>query len=79
MATVRCIVHGGLIASEKIVEIKTVEGSEEVPVPTKQIHGNHLEAPIVGRNGQRFLIELPRESSSGRWRIWVNRSQITSS
>jgi hypothetical protein len=80
MTRVRCLVQEGLVSSERIVRIKTSEGrQEEVAVSASQIRGSALEAPVIGREGGKILIELPRESSSGRWRLWVNKDQLIES
>jgi len=74
---VHCVVEDGLVASEKIVRIETADGSqEEVAVSASQVRNNGLEAQIIGQDGEKVLIELPRESSSGRWRVWVHRNQV---
>ncbi len=68
-----CEVIDGLIPSEKIARITTAEGKvEEVAVDNQQIRGNTLVVAEVGRDENRVLVELPRESTSGRWRMWVN-------
>ena len=80
MTRVRCSVQDGFVSSEKIVRIRTVGGrQEEVAVSASQVKNSELEAPIVGKEGETFLIELPRESSSGRWRLWVNKDQVIES
>ena len=30
----------------------------------------------VARDNNNVLIELPQETSSGYWRVWVNKNQI---
>jgi hypothetical protein len=66
--------------SEKIVKIQTAEGThEEVAVYKGLVKGNFLEvgpAIVKDRDTDRVLIELPTESASGRWRIWVSKSSI---
>jgi hypothetical protein len=72
-----CTVEKGLIPAEKTVFIQTIGGVlEEVTVSNKSLCGGRLEASEIGRTRNRVLIELPRESASGRWRIWVSRSSI---
>ena len=74
---IRCVVEDGLIPSEKIVRIVTADGGqEEVAVSASQVRDNGLEAQVIGREHERVLIELPRESSSGRWRVWVRKDQV---
>lgn len=74
---VRCVVEEGLIASEKIVRIVTADGrQEEVAVSASQVRDSGLEAQVIGTENEMILIELPRESSSGRWRVWVHKNQV---
>lgn len=74
---IECQVRDGFIASEKIVRILGSDGQyEEVTVSAKNLSGNKLEASEIGRNRDEVLVELPRETTSGRWRVWVNQSSI---
>lgn len=76
---VRCEkIKDGFIPAEKIAYILAVDGNlEEVTVSPKNLTGDRfLEASEVGRFDGHVLIELPRESASGRWRLWVDRQQI---
>jgi hypothetical protein len=62
----------GLIPSEKVVQIKGADGRvEEIAVPAQSIKDNKFTVSEVGRHGDRVLVELPRESASGSWRMWV--------
>ena len=68
----------GLGPSEVVVGVQTVEGKqEEVVISRKQANkgGIDVGSPILDERG-RCLVELPRESVSGRWRIWVPRSEV---
>jgi len=63
--------------AEKIVRVEDAEGGiEEVSVATGNISENKLMAYEIGRREGRVLVELPRESASGRWRIWVKESAV---
>jgi len=76
-AKIDCTVSDGLMPNEKIAKIETADGkSEVVAVSRKNIDGNKLMAFEVGRQEGKVLIELPRESASGRWRLWVKESAI---
>jgi hypothetical protein len=76
-ANIRCTVSEGLMPSESIARIETADGkSEVVSVSSRNIQDNKLVAFEIGRSGGRVLVELPRESASGRWRIWVKESAI---
>jgi hypothetical protein len=76
-ASVKCTVSDGLMPKEKIARIETADGqSEAVAVSSQNIHNNRLVASVIGRREGNVLVELPRESTSGRWRIWVKESAI---
>ena len=76
-AKVNCTVSDGLMPHEKIARIETADGkSEVVAVSSQSIQNNKLMACEIGRSGEKVLVELPRESASGRWRIWVKESAI---
>jgi hypothetical protein len=77
MCKVNCEVTKGLMPSEVVARILNAEGGfEEVAVPTQQIVGKMLIASEIGRHEGKVLVELPGESSSGRWRIWVKEQSI---
>jgi hypothetical protein len=78
MCTINCYeVEEGLIPTEKVVRLRTADGrSEEVVVSNSQLVGRRIIASEIGRERGNVLIELPRESSSGRWRVWVSENEI---
>lgn len=68
----------GLHPSEAVVEIKTVDGPEKLVVDRKSIQAGTIFVgwrPLAEKKGQ-WLIELPRETMSGTWRVWVRHSEI---
>jgi hypothetical protein len=70
-------VADGLHPSEAIVSVKTSSGSERVVVSTRSIESGSI--PVgwpLGIQGQTTLVELPRETESGAWRIWVPSDQL---
>jgi hypothetical protein len=70
-------IEDGLMPAEKIVRVENADGSqEEITVSTGNISGNRLVASVIGREGDRVLVELPRESASGRWRMWVKANAV---
>jgi hypothetical protein len=70
-------ISDGLMPAEKIAHIETVDGDiEEVSVSVKDIKDDKLVASEIGRRGEMVLLELPRESASGRWRIWVKSAAV---
>ncbi len=70
-------IEEGLMPAEKIVRVENADGDiEEVSVSTSNISGDRLIASEIGRLEGKVLVELPRESVSGRWRIWVKESAV---
>jgi hypothetical protein len=70
-------IEDGLMPAEKIVRVENSDGGiEEIPVSSKSISGGRLLASEIGRQDDLVLVELPRESASGRWRIWVKASAV---
>lgn len=78
MCQVLCdTIEEGLGPSEKVARFRTADGQqEEVTVSERQIVDRTIEASEIGRQGGRVLIELPRESASGRWCVWVEENQL---
>jgi len=72
-----CDIQDGLMPSENIVRLATADGHiEEVLVANTHIHQGKLRAFVIGKSEDRVLVELPRESASGRWRIWMRESEV---
>jgi hypothetical protein len=64
--------------SETVVLVTTAEGTvEEVIVDQGSIERSTIEVgfPVAGKDDQ-WLIELPRETMRGRWRVWVSKDQL---
>ena len=68
--------EAGRIPSETVVAIWTVTGVEEVIVHASQVDANGVEVGFIGQKGDDFLVELPRETLRGRWRVWVPKSAV---
>jgi hypothetical protein len=78
MHQVRCTVQDGLMEWEKVAIIPTADGgSEAVTVASELAGSNTIEAAVIGTENGKVLIELPRESASGRWRLWVPASIVS--
>jgi hypothetical protein len=64
----------------------SANGSTRPPSPTwhpsptscglSQVDERSLEAAYIGERAGLLLVELPRESLSGRWRVWVPKSAV---
>lgn len=67
-----CKVVDGLMPTEKIALVESAEGQiEEITVSKENLIGDSLVADEIGRQDGKVLVELPRETASGSWRIWV--------
>ena len=78
MSKIKCErVSDGRIPSEKIARVLTADGiEEEVFVGPEQTRDGYVFLPEVYTEDDRVLVELPQESSSGLWRLWISRNQI---
>jgi len=72
-----CEVEEGLIPSERIVRVQRADGGfEEVAVDASLVQGGAVAVSRLGERQGRILVELPRESMSGRWRVWIHPDTI---
>jgi len=70
-------VSEGLVPAERIARVQDADGRfEEVSVSIKDIKDDKLIASEIGRVPGKVLVELPRESASGRWRVWVKDTEV---
>lgn len=58
---------------EAVVTIGTIDGgSEQLVVDRSLVGDGSLDVAPVHRNNGHVLVELPRESATGRWRVWID-------
>jgi hypothetical protein len=70
----------GLHPSEVVVVVKTIKGEERLTVSKRSITDGSIEVGWpIRKEGDDLLVELPRETQSGAWRVWVDRIQLTES
>ena len=63
--------------NEALITIATVDGAEQLVVHRRSIEDDRLEIGYpISTDGDKYLIELPRETLSGLWRIWVPRGAL---
>lgn len=63
---------------EKLVTIETADGDdEEIVVHPRAIEDSKVEVGQVLRQNGRTLVELPSETASGQWRIWVPTAALS--
>jgi len=63
---------------EVVIEVTTISGAmEQVVVHVLGMVGDTIDVgyPLASNEDKR-LIELPRESVSGKWRLWVPQSAM---
>jgi hypothetical protein len=63
--------------SEVLVSVSTVDGNEHLVVHERSITDGTLDIgyPIHTRDSEH-LVELPRETVNGAWRIWVPSNSV---
>lgn len=68
----------GLHPSEVVVEVRTADGDlEKLVVDRRSLEAGTLNVGYpVGWERDRFLVELPRETLRGLWRIWVKADTL---
>jgi hypothetical protein len=82
MSRVRVEVVGeGQHPSERVVVITTADGSRErVIVDRDSIEDSMIDIGFpVGGDEDRLLVELPRETINGAWRVWMRRADVVGS
>lgn len=75
---VRCMtLLDGPGPAEQIVAVPTANGAyEEVVVHRNCMIDGALEVAAILDRGDQVLVELPRESTVGNWRLWVEKEDL---
>jgi hypothetical protein len=70
-------IGSGLHPRESVVKVDARGGAQELVLEKGSIQGGTIEVgnPIA-QHGQFFLVELPAETSSGAWRVWVHEDKL---
>jgi hypothetical protein len=68
----------GLHPNEVVVAVETQSGSQHLVINQRSLDqaGTIDVGEPVGKREGYFLIELPAETSSGAWRVWVSRELV---
>jgi hypothetical protein len=66
--------------NELVVSVPTRDGTEKIAVHKRSLEeGNTLEIGYpISEDKSWYLIELPVETMSGQWRIWVDHHRVLS-
>ena len=68
----------GLHPSEVVVQVQTTQGAERLVIDRTAISNDSVFIgwrSLAQKNGD-LLVELPNETMSGTWRIWVRSDDI---
>jgi hypothetical protein len=78
MARIRVdVVREGQHPSERLIAVKTASGIEHLIVDHRSIDNGTIDVGYpVGSDDARYLVELPRETMNGQWRVWMNRNDV---
>ena len=70
-------IRNGLHPSEVVVSVATVDGAEKLVVHNRTFKDESLDIgyPIEDA-GDKYLVELPHETDSGAWRVWVPETEL---
>lgn len=63
--------------SERVVRIQTQDGPQQLVVDRRSIQNQSLDVGFpVGKSNGHWLVELPRETVQGVWRVWVSKDNV---
>jgi hypothetical protein len=68
----------GLHPNEVVVAVKTADGKiERLVVSRRSIQNDSIRVGWpLGEQDNTVLVELPRETQTGAWRVWVPKDQL---
>lgn len=67
----------GLHPSEVVVAVRTLDGTENLVVDRRSYRNGTVSIGYpIRQEGNNYLVELPRETLSGSWRVWVKEDQV---
>jgi hypothetical protein len=71
-------IGAGSHPSEVIVAVPTADGrTETLVIDERGVSDDTIEVGYpVGKDNDRLLVELPRETLSGAWRVWVPKAAL---
>lgn len=68
----------GMYGDEVLVVVVTKDGEEQVILDQSALDHDSIEVGTpVGRTNGHLLVELPRETTRGKWRVWVEEKDIS--
>ena len=77
MCRVKAKIKEGQVAHERLAYIQLAEGiTAEVIVSRLHAGIADVQAFEIRQEGSRVLVELPSETSTGDWRVWVPETTV---
>lgn len=71
-------VESGLHPSQVVLSINAEDGMHYIVLNKNTLKNSTIDVGHwVGRRGDFYLVELPEETDSGTWRLWVSKSELT--
>jgi hypothetical protein len=62
--------------SEKVVQINTKNGTANLVVDGRAIKRESLDVGYPVAEHGHYLVELPQETMTGEWRVWVPKNAV---
>lgn len=64
--------------SELVIGVPTSDGTmERLIVDRRSLENDAIDVGYpVGGDDKRLLVELPRETIGGQWRVWLNKEDV---
>jgi len=70
-------IEGGLHPSQVVLSINGEDGIHYIAVNRHSVDASSIDVGhYVGRRTDALLVELPTETESGAWRVWVKQNEI---
>lgn len=71
-------VGDALHPEEVVISVKTREGEQKLAVDRRSVNDASLRIGWpVGQKDEFYLVELPRETFQGFWRVWVRKTDVS--
>lgn len=71
-------VQSGLHPRERVVTLETSDGDQRMVVHERALDDNTLDVGYpINSEANRYLVELPHETTAGSWRVWVPATSVS--
>ena len=73
-------IRKGLHPHEVVVAIQTLTGAiEKLVVHHRMLKNDSIDIGYpINSSDEGYLVELPQETTSGAWRVWVSKDNVQS-